>query len=146
MLKGLEYILMVQLFFAFGVSVLAYALDPMISSDQVILQYSTTASSMQNVTDKLSATTQNQLKISVVDLGALVFYSGNILVDLLLNFMTALPSIVTLIIGGFFMLFGGDAFIVAQLKAFIYIILTALYFLGLLSFILEIRSGVRTPI
>jgi len=134
-------IIVLQLFFGFGITILSHSLigiNPDIAP--YMSDYTDIAPDISNITTQIEGSMQSQLNIPVVDLGALVFYSGNIIVDLMLNFFFAVPSLFTLIANGFFGLFNIDAFLEANLKLFIYSIVSVLYFINLLAFIMNIRS------
>ena len=134
------FIIMVQLFYSFGISALAYAIDPMLPSSNVVNQYTDVGSDLSDVSSQFEGSVRSQLDIPLVDLGSLVFYSGNIIVDLILNFAFAVPSMVTLLIGAFNMFFLVDPFIMGQFKLFIFAIISILYFIAIIGFILNVRS------
>jgi len=135
-----KYIITAQLFYSFAITVLSHALTPFSVNSLYLLPYQNVTTDITNVSAQIEAATQSQLDIPLIDLGALVFYSGNIVVDLLLNFFFALPSLFTLLVNGFTMLFNVDAYLAAQFKLFMFGIISVLYFLNLLAFILNIRS------
>lgn len=134
-------ILMVQLFYGFGITVLSYSLNDMDSTySTYFTNYEDIAPNLQNVTNKVEEAMQQQLKIPVIDLGALVFYSGNLIVDLMLNFFFAIPSIFSLIINGILNLFPIDSFVATYFKLFITSAISIFYFLSLLVFLTNVRS------
>jgi hypothetical protein len=109
-------IIVVQLFFGFGMTLLAYAM-PVDSLDYVTAF--TDVSSSINLNDTASMVQENlqrQTNIPVVEIGALVFYSGNILIDLLLNFLFAIPEMIGLLIHGVMFLINVDGYAFALLE------------------------------
>ena len=140
MYKLFMTIMIAQLFYSFGVTIITYAIQPFNVDTSLLSEYQNSTMSMSNVTSKIEEVTKSQLNIPLIDLGALVFYSGNIVVDLMLNFFFALPSIMSLIVGAFTTFFNLDAYLASMLKLFIYTVVTLIYFWYLIAFILSIRS------
>ena len=137
-------ILTIQLFYSFGISALVYTTQPLYDNiDLVTDKYTNSSSEVTDITDQLDNSVTQQTGIPIVDIGALVFYSGNIILDLMLNFYFALPSMITLLIEGFTYIFQLNSFIETELKHFIYGLIAIFYTMGLLSFILNIRAGVK---
>lgn len=135
--KYFETLIIMQLFYAFAVTIIVYSLPPDTVNYINVFQ---TDVNLQNTSVKIQENIQKQMDIPVVDLGALVFYSGNIFVDLLLNFMTAIPQMFSLLLTGLFTFLNVDAYIATQLKLFVTTLLTIIYVLMVLRFIMEIRA------
>jgi hypothetical protein len=133
---------MLQIFYSFGMTLLAYTLVPfntptMALTLQPFQQQSVNQTSIAN---QIQASTNSQINIPLVDLGSLVFYSGNIFLDLMINFFAALPGMFNLLIDGFCLLFQVPAFFAVTIKLTIYVVLTVTYFIALMSFLLTVRS------
>ena len=141
MLKYIVMIVMIQLFYGFGMTLLAYALPT--AAIDMINMYSGPSEDldMVGISDTIESNLRSQLDIPIVDIGAVVFFSGNILMDLIINFFTAIPSMITLAFTSFFMLFPVDAFIATQIKIVVWVFASIVYFIAFLSFIMSIRSG-----
>ena len=133
-------IIMIQLFYSFGVVLLANTLAPFDTSEYLLPQYTNLTSDIQTISSRVEGTVQTQMNIPLLDLGALVFYSGNILIDLMLNFFFAIPSMFSILVNTFTSIFVIDSFIATQLKLFMYGIITILYFFSILNLILSIRA------
>lgn len=97
--------------------------------------------SLNETSSKVQESVKSQTSLPLIELGALVFYSGNILVDLLLNFAFAVPAMVGLLINGLMVLFNLDQAIVASLTLFAMVATTVLYFMSVLQLLTGIRSG-----
>lgn len=87
-----------------------------------------------------SVNTQTNLP-GFIEVGALVFYSGNLLIDLMIRFFTAVPEMLSILVGGVLLLVNVDAYVAAQMQLIVWIMFTVFYVLGLISFIMNIRSG-----
>lgn len=133
--------IMIQLFFAFAVTAIAYTLP----ADAV--HYTTAFSdlagdiSLNSVGEEVQSSLEKQTNIPVIELGALVFYSGNILLDLLLNFAFAIPEMFSLLLNTFMFLFGYDGYILALIQLLISVAFIIVYFIGLIQLVTGIRSG-----
>ncbi|MFH8038764.1 MAG: hypothetical protein QXJ14_02015 [Candidatus Aenigmatarchaeota archaeon] len=104
--------------------------------------YNFTAQTLEivNVSSKLEESMQLQTNIPIVDLAGIVYYSGNILLDLMVNFFTAVPSIITIFTKALFLLFNVDPYLSTTLNLFIFSLITILYVLYLIMFISSFRS------
>jgi len=141
--KFFVYLIIIQLFYGFAITLLAYAFTgfPSISSD-VTGSYTTGAPTLANISQQIEATTQNQMKLpSIVDMGALLFYSGNIIIDLMVNMFTALPSMFTILVSALLIPFAFDPVVATNLKIFFFAIVSVIYFINLLAFLINIRAG-----
>lgn len=136
-------LLTVQLFYSLGITLLVYTTEPMSVDNTILEQYTNSTSDMEDVTGELEGAIGEQTDIPLVDIAGLVFYSGNIILDLMLNFYFALPSMVTLLVAGFDYVFLLDPIVAANVKLFLYGLVAIFYTMSLLSFILSIRSGIK---
>jgi len=140
-LSVFKILIVIQLLYAFTITSIAYTLP---SDAKQYLQVFPQAdlSQYSQVYEKTEESIHKQLNIPVIDLGALVFYTGNIVIDLLLNFITALPQMVTAVISVVFMHFNIDSYILAQLKLLITSLLTIIYLIMLIEFLVSMRTWV----
>jgi hypothetical protein len=140
-MRSFYILLTIQLFYAFGISLLTHAM-PLGSSDYVT-SFSDLGQSidLEGTSELVQDSLQSQTNIPLVDVGALVFYSGNILIDLLLNFVFALPQMFGLLITGFLMLFSINTGIANIVQIFASVVALVAYALGLISMLTSIRSG-----
>jgi len=135
-------ILTLQILYAFCITIIVHALVPFGTptlSDQLI-PYQNRAINQTALAGQMQASTTSQINIPLVDLGSLVFYSGNIILDLMINFLGALPGLFNLVLDGLFMLFPIDVFYQVTIKTTVYVFLTVTYLLMLITFIMSIRS------
>lgn len=91
--------------------------------------------------DDIQGNLERQTNIPVLDMGALVFYSGNILLDILVNFISAIPQMITMLISGIMFLFSIPEFVQDGIQVFATVVLTAMYLLSMMSMIMSFRSG-----
>jgi len=132
-------VILVQLIYSFGITILVYSLSGM----NVNLNYIMTlpnASNIVNTTQSFEEQLQRTRNIPIVDIGALVFYSGNAFIDLIGNFITAIPQMATFLLNALIQLFPLEPTIAFYLKLFLEASLTIIYIWLLITFILSLFS------
>ena len=141
MISYLKLVLLIQMFFAVAVTIFAHALPA--DAKTFINEYSSIASTsnLESTISKVKTSLESQTNIPIIEMGALVYYSGNMVVDLLLNFLLAIPEMITLLINGVCTLINIDAYYIVQMQLFIGGVLTVGYMLGMIQFVTSIRSG-----
>jgi hypothetical protein len=137
-------ILVVMLFYSFATTVIAYSLPAnAVEYTDAFTNFQGGNVSMEGISNDVQESLEQQTDIPVIELGALVFYSGNILLDLLVNFAFAIPGMLTALLNGVLYLVGIDALLAYQLQAFLTAVMIALYFFALIQLITGLRSGQR---
>lgn len=134
------WLLIVQMFYAFSVSVFV-PMIPDIQQQQIIqytdergvVNFATLGSSMQGAVN-------SQSTIPFLDLGALVFYSSSILINLVLNFITAIPQMVSWLLVGLFTFLPFDSTIQNSVKMIFLAMVTIIYYLLLILYIMGVRT------
>ncbi len=136
-------IIMVQLFYGFGITILTYALTKMgVSLNTYQSQFiAQNISSYNVIQQKIQESIAKQTNIPIIDIGALVFYSGNIMIDLFMNFFFAVPSMFSILVNFFLSLFPIDVYLALQLKLVIYGFIAIVYLIMLIQFILGLIKG-----
>lgn len=134
-------VLLTQLFYSVAIVLILYGLEGTTLAPH-IQSFSDVGGSigLNNVTSEVQNTLDRETQFSVVDLGALALFSGNILLDLLVNFAFALPQMITLLVNGVLQLIGVDAQITAIVQIFATAVIMIMYFIALLSLLTNIRS------
>lgn len=140
-LKALPVILLVMLFYSFGINLYVAMLPEdeinYVESFQTIVE----DSNVQDIGTQLEDSLDRQRNIPLIELGALVFYSGNIILDLILNFVFAIPQMFSLLLNTFLLLFNVDTIVMNQLQLFATSAYLVIFVVGLLNFVAKIRSG-----
>lgn len=142
MASAIEYfklIIEIQLFYALAVTLIVYSLPPDAIQYVSVFQQDINVD-ITNVSAQVESSLEKQMNIPVVDLGALVFYSGNIVVDLMLNFFTAVPGMFSILLTVMFTFINVDAYMATQVKLFTTAVITILYIVMLLQFIMNVRA------
>lgn len=140
MVGMLKVIVLVQLFFSVGITMLAYAMPEDSLSYVDMFSEATEGVGLEDVATDLQNNLDRQRDIPVVEIGSLVFYSGNILVDLLLNFVFAIPQMIGLLINGLVTLFGFDTYVWAYVELFAGAVVVSLYVIGMIQMLISLRG------
>jgi len=132
-------IILVQLFYSVAVSLYSYAFNKMgVTINQ---EFVAETQNLTSVSSKIESSLKLQTNIPIVDLGALLFYSGNLLIDMMLNFFFAIPSMATILIHFLGLMLNLDAHIVTMLKLVVFGFISVWYFLQIILFLVSLRSG-----
>jgi hypothetical protein len=141
-MAGFKVTLVVMLFYSFAITLISYALATTTALNYVTMFATPTSNySINSVNTQVQGSLTRQTNIPVIELGALVFYSGNILIDLLLNFAYAIPQMLGLLIHSVELLFQLDTYMWAMVQIFASVLMTVLYFVGLIQLVTGVRSG-----
>lgn len=136
-----KVVLIIQLFYAVSITLIAYSIPE--DAQDYVTAYSDIASSinLNSVATDVQDSIDKQTKLPIVELGALVFYSGNILIDLILNFAFAIPQMIGLVISGIRIIFNLDIYVIATVQLFATAVVAVMYFIGVIQLLTGIRSG-----
>ena len=141
MIDFLKIVLTVQLFWSFGITILVSTIPsaqlPYIS----LFTDAANSDTLSTLGTEIQGNLKSQLDLPIVDFGSLVFYSGNLVIDLALNFFFAIPELSTLLMSGVFIFAPIDITLQFWVKTFAFTLIAALYFLGLINFLTTMRSG-----
>lgn len=140
-------IIVVMLFYSFAINMITYSLP---NDSKVYLDLATDDArgtvDINAVSEEVQSSLSRQTNIPIIDVGALVFYSGNILLDLLMNFAFAIPQMLGFIINALCILFAFDPIAVQLVELFAASTIMILYIVGIISLLINIRSGTGTRI
>lgn len=134
-------VIILQLFFSFAITGLSYYIPE--DAKPYVTTFSDVGSNINMTATgaQVSEGLQKQTNIPVLDLGALVFYSGNILLDLILNFAFALPEMIGLLVYGLSRMIILPAYMILLVESFSAVVVLALYFISVIQLLTGLRSG-----
>jgi hypothetical protein len=139
-----KIMILAQLFFAVGVTMLSFVITAN-NPDAVdfIQDFNDFAEAydVSDIKDEVTGQVENQQGIPVLDVGALVYYSGNLLISLLGNFIFAIPNMIMILVRGFQMIFNFPGEILAYLHLFTIVTISVMYVLGIIQLLTGLRSG-----
>jgi len=130
----------VMLFYSVAITLILYALPPQYMDTAQIFTTGGVVVNIDETTGDLEQIVDRQLNVPLFDLGALAFYSGNLVVDLFLNFIFAIPQLAQILLSVFFMFMQVDLEIQRILKLFVGAIIMTSFVLMIVSLIIRIRS------
>jgi hypothetical protein len=139
-LNSLGTLILVMLFYSVSITLIAYALPDDMKQPIEIFQSNNMVVDMEETTGKLEEVVDRQLNVPLFDLGALAFYSGNLVVDLFLNFIFAIPQLAQIVLSVFFMFVQVDLQIQLILKMFVGGAIATIFVLMIINLILRVRS------
>lgn len=140
-MQTFKIMLLVQLFFSVSITIMTYSMPA--DSLNFVTSFSDVANriDLESVSADVQESLNSQTQIPIIEFGALVFYSGNILIDLLLNFVFAIPEMIGLLITGLTRIFSLPSALTAIVQLFASTVVLTLYIIGLMELIASIRSG-----
>lgn len=142
MLDVFKAVLLVTVLYSFSITAVEIALTnagiPLTTVE--VFQNAGNFTNVQAEASVIQESITQQTSLSVTDLGALVFYSGNILLDLILNFAFAIPQMIALFLTGLSMIMNIDGSLINQVQLISSVGIMIFYFVGLIQLITNIRS------
>lgn len=133
--------ILVMLFYGFSITLISHLLPDGAKQQANIFITSDNDISNDAIINELESGITRQRDVPIIDLGALVFYSGNFLIDLVLNFLFAVPQMITFFFVGLGTIINIDAFIFQQLQTILSVLVGTFYIIGLVEIILNLRAG-----
>jgi hypothetical protein len=140
MLAYLKMVLIVQLFYSIAVTSIVYTLPADVTGVVDPFQAPSEKFSEKHIAESVGNAVGSETNLASIDMQSLMYYSGNIAIDLIANFATAVPQMVTILIDGLLRFFAVNADVVVQLRTFFYMLIMIAYAIGILSFLLGARA------
>jgi hypothetical protein len=143
LIEFFKVIIVVQLFFAVSVELITWSF----AEENLPLTYIEELEDIKDVynldtiSDDMEDSVSRQQNLPVIDVGALVYHSGNILMNLIANFLFALPIMIGLIISTLTKIFALDPKMVAYVQSFFVGLVSVAYIIGIVQLFTGIRSG-----
>lgn len=132
--------LIIHIFWAFAITLLV-ATIPASHLDYVNTYEIAVTTDLSEISTDLESGLTNQTNLPLIEVGALVFYSGNILLNLMLNFLNAVPQMFTLLLTAIFQFIAVPDVIQTKVKYYFLVVVSAFYYALLLAMLLNVRSG-----
>ncbi len=136
-----KMVILIQLFYSFAITLLISSMPS--ESLNYLTSFSdiTEEINLESVSSDVQSSLTSQTEIPVIDVGSLIFFSGNILLDLLLNFAFAIPQMIGLLISGLLLLINVDSSIYITVELFAGVIIIVMYFIAIIQLIAGLRTG-----
>ena len=140
-LEAFKTMMTVQVFWSFVFTLLLYTL-PGADQDQLVwVTMHNGTTNLATISTQFEGAVTNQTNIPIVELGALLFYSGNIIIDLLLNFAFAIPEMFTMLLNLLFLVIPVAQNMQDTVQLFFLALISIGYAIGILQFVTNLRSG-----
>lgn len=139
MFSYFKALVVMMIFWSFAITLYSHYLPE--SVKPYVAVYLDSGEDTNSLTGEISGTLDNQLNLPILEVGALVYYSSNFVIDLLVNFIFAVPEMIGLLFSGFLYFIPMDTYLNMQITLLVQAAATILYVLGLLAFISNYRSG-----
>lgn len=140
-LDAFKVMIIVMTFYSLSVTLIAHTIPQ--EALTYVGDYEELSNKFQNqdLSGRLQGTLSDQTSLPAIELGALLFYSGNILIDIILNFVFAIPGMMGLVINGIQTLFNIDGYLFLQVQLTLSGLMLALYMVGVIQMIMNMRSS-----
>lgn len=138
MFDYLKALIIMMAFWSFCITLFAYYIPD--AAKPFVSVYLDSGTDINGVGENINATLQDQINLPILDVGALVYYSSNFIVDLLINFIFALPQMITLLFNTLLVFAPMSLYLDSQIRLFIQSLFSVLYVLGLLAFLSNYRA------
>jgi hypothetical protein len=139
-LNTLGVLISVMLFYSVAITLVSYALPSDMREPLNIFSTNNVVVDIEETTGDLESVVDRQLNVPLFDLGALAFYSGNLVVDLFLNFIFAIPGLAQIVLSVLFMFIQIDVQMQLILKLFVGAVIMTGFVLMIITLILRVRS------
>lgn len=142
-INSIKIIILISFFYSFGFTLLAYSISD-INNINELQEYDETIKSLE-IQNKFENTLNTfRSGIPLINIaGGIILFTKDILLDLFVNFVLAIPSLVTLAVNLLLSLLNLDVVFQQQISIFIFGILSTFYILSLILVIIQIISGNR---
>ena len=134
-------LLLVQLFWSLSVSLVVPYMPNAASNQVVMFNNSNNMIELSTLQTSISSGITDQQNIPLLEVGALVFYSSATILNIMINFFTAIPQMVTLLMTVFFLFIPIPVGLQITLQAWVFGIVTVLYFIVLFTFLMGTRTN-----
>ena len=134
-------LLLVQLFWSLGVSLIVPNMPNALSNQVVMYTNSNNVIELNTLQASVSQGITDQQNIPLLEVGALVFYSSATILNIMINFFTAIPQMVTLLMTVLFLFIPLGNSLQIVLQAWVVGIVTILYFVALFTFLMGTRTN-----
>lgn len=137
---GLVGLLCMMIFYSLSITTMSYMFPEWAQPFNAFAQQNVNTD-ISDITSTVDLGVRAQSGIPLVELGTLLFYTGNLWFDLILNFLTALPQMFTLFVDILLSLFNFDVYFTQMMKLYMGSIIFVVQMLGVLQFFANLRSG-----
>ncbi|MFW6122381.1 MAG: hypothetical protein ACOC80_15980 [Petrotogales bacterium] len=138
-----KIVILATLFYSFAITGIAYSLpDDTLRYIEPFDNSTGQIATFEEVTGEVQQNLNQQTQLPIIELGALVFYSGNLIVDLLANFVFAVPQMIGFLVAAVGLIFGGvDIVLLGLVQSLFAVVVVFLYIMSIIQLITGLYSG-----
>ena len=143
MASGLQLfttLLLVSLFYSVAVTFIVPTL-PNMGDNQVQMFVDNGQTNIMTLSQTMQAGVTSTQNVPLLAAGALIFYSANIIVNLMLNFFTAIPQMITILFYAVATIIPGMSSQITAFAFYFQAIVTIIYILSILVFFMGAVTG-----
>jgi hypothetical protein len=140
-LDSFKTMITAQVFWSFVFTLMLYTIPGADQGQLALITMHNGTTELATIGNTFESAVTNQTNIPIVELGALLFYSGNIIIDLLLNFAFAIPEMFTLLLNLLFLIMPMSGNLQTTVQLFFLALIGIGYAIGILQFVTNLRSG-----
>ena len=138
----LKVIVILQILFSFSTTMIVYSLpDDALKSFMMGEARMEHGKSTGEIISEFNKTASSMKQSSLINTAFLLFYTGNLLIDLFMNFLFAIPEMLTIPWNLFCYVFHVDPTFQGGVSMIIFAIASVIYMIVIISLIVQIRSG-----
>ena len=142
--KGLDafkIMMLVMVFWSFVFTIITYTIPVSDRPQLALITFQNGTTDLAAINQEFESAVTSQTEIPLVELGALLFYSGNIIIDLMLNFAFAIPEMFTILLNIMFLVLPISTQIKVGVFTFVSALIAIAYAIGILQFVTNLRGG-----
>lgn len=140
-LEAFKIMMTAQVFWSLAFTLLVWTMPGVSQNQLALITMHNGTTNLATIGTQFEGAVTNQTNIPIVEIGALLFYSGNIIIDLLLNFAFAIPEMFTMLLNLLFLILPLPATIQDTILLFFMAMIGIGYAIGILQFVTNLRSG-----
>jgi len=134
-------LLIVQIFWSLSVSLIVPVMPNATSNQLVMFNNSNNVLEIDTLQSSIDQGISDQTSIPLLETGALIFYSSATILNIMVNFFTAIPQMATLLVDVVFKFITTDAGLVRLVKEWVFAVIAILYAIALFAFITGSRTN-----
>lgn len=135
-------VVLMSLFWSFAITTIVYALqqNPVQDINYIVEFQNADIPSYAETGQEFQTNLQLQKQFGIVDAGALALFSGNLLLDLTINFFFAVPNMFYLFFSGMFAFLHINVFLQKEIVTWVQVVLAVISTIFLFQFLLGART------
>lgn len=132
-------LLLVQIFYSIAITLLVGSLTPLQAQQLVLFTDERAVTDLTTMQNSVLTGVSDQQQLPFYDLVALVFFSSNIILTLFINFFTAIPQMLSILLSAIFVFVPVNYFFQKTIQGLFIVFCTIIYYYLVVLFIAGTR-------